>query len=331
MALGDMEKRKVQLTGTSTLTISLPKAWVVRNGVAPRDEVFVIEEPDGSLSLSLRPAAERLRSAEISAEKFAEPSHLARAFLAKYLAGYKTVRILSSGKIPQATRAAIVAQVDRLIGFEITEETANSITAQDFFSHEGLSIEKTLRRAHLIARGMHVDAVDALLKHDAELADAVIARDDEADRLRFLIVRQLSLALNHSALLQAFGITAYDSVIFLRAARCLEDMADQATQIAAHSRSFKGKLPPDVARGIESLSAAALDAHTAAFGALFTKNMDAANSVIAKRAELEAKREALEMALQKKGAPFQIGFIIEAIMRIYAHSTHIAEAVIDRE
>ncbi len=331
MALGDMEKRKVQLTGTSTLTISLPRAWVLRNGVAPRDEVFVTEEPDGSLSLSLRQAAERLRSADINTEKFSDPSHLARAFLAKYLAGYNTVRITSSGKIPQATRAAIVAQVDRLIGFEITEETPGSITAQDFFSHEGLSIEKTLRRAHLIARGMQVDAIESFVKRDPELAEAVIARDDEADRLRFLIIRQLSLALHHSALLQAFGITAYDSVVFLRVARCLEDMADQATQIAAHSRSFKGKVPPDIARGIESLSAAVLDAHTAAFGALFTKNMDAANAVIGRKAELEAKREALERALQRKQVQFQTGLIIEAIMRIYGHSMHIAEAVIDRE
>ncbi len=326
-----MEKRRVQLTGTSTLTVSLPKAWATRNGVVPRDEILVSEEKDGSLSLRLRRTAERPRTAELGIDAFSDDTHLARAFLAKYLAGYDIVRVTSGSRIPQRTRAAVVAQVDRLIGFEITEETPQSIIAQDFFSHEGLSIEKTLRRAHMIARGMHVDAMEAVLKRDTALAAAVIARDDEADRLRFLIIRQLSLALHNSALLQAFGITAYDSVVFLRVARCLEDMADMAVQIATYSGELRAKMPPDVAHGLESLSSAALDAHTAAFSALFSKNTEAANAVIARRAVLEAKREELERALQKRRAPLQTGLIVEALMRIYAHSTHIAEAVIDRE
>jgi hypothetical protein len=60
-----VEKRRVQLTGTSTLTVSLPKAWATRNGVVPRDEILVSEEKDGSLSLRLRKTAERPRTAEL--------------------------------------------------------------------------------------------------------------------------------------------------------------------------------------------------------------------------------------------------------------------------
>lgn len=326
-----MEKRRVQLTGTSTLTISLPKPWAVRNGVVPRDEIFISEERDGSLSLRLRAHEERVRITEIRTDDFTDDAHLTRAFLAKYLAGYNVIHVLAKGKIPPGTRAAVVQQVDRLIGMEVTEETPGAITTQDFFSHEGLSIEKTLRRAHLIARGMHIDAMEAVLKGDRELAAAVMARDDEADRLRFLIIRQLSLALHNSALLQSFGITAYDSVVFLRVARCLEDAADMATQIAGYARVLRGKLPPDVARGLGELSAAALESHTIAFGSLFTKNTDAANAIIGRRPEFEAKRAELEKMLHRKSVPFQTGLIIEALTKIYGHSVHIAEATIDRE
>ncbi|MEM0205160.1 MAG: AbrB/MazE/SpoVT family DNA-binding domain-containing protein, partial [Nitrososphaerota archaeon] len=48
-----IEIRKLQKVGTATLTVSLPKKWVLKKGLKPGDRVTLIENEDGSLRLDV--------------------------------------------------------------------------------------------------------------------------------------------------------------------------------------------------------------------------------------------------------------------------------------
>jgi len=49
---GDIEVRKVQLTGGATYTVSLPKTWVDQMKLKPRDGIRIDWRPSGALRLT---------------------------------------------------------------------------------------------------------------------------------------------------------------------------------------------------------------------------------------------------------------------------------------
>ena len=55
-----MSVRRVQLTGKSTLIVSLPKKWTKKNGLKKGDSLMIKETKDGSLRIT--PSQTELRS-----------------------------------------------------------------------------------------------------------------------------------------------------------------------------------------------------------------------------------------------------------------------------
>jgi phosphate uptake regulator len=52
-----MEVRRIQLTGTSTYIVSLPKKWVEKSKLNKGDPVQIIEQDDSTLTLRPRESA----------------------------------------------------------------------------------------------------------------------------------------------------------------------------------------------------------------------------------------------------------------------------------
>ena len=46
-----MESRKLQKTGGSTLIVSLPKKWIKKNNLKQVQEVRLIKQPDGTMTI----------------------------------------------------------------------------------------------------------------------------------------------------------------------------------------------------------------------------------------------------------------------------------------
>src|SRR2546427_752721 len=81
-----------------------------------------------------------------------------------------------------------------VIGPEVIEETRNSVVIQDLSDTAELSAEKCLRRMHLIVRAMHEDAIEALRTQDEALARDVAQRDQDVDRLYWMVAKQYNVA-----------------------------------------------------------------------------------------------------------------------------------------
>ena len=220
------QKRIVQKTGTSTLIVSLPRTWTERTGVKKGSELFALEQPDGSMVLSTRPDEEKRESFDLSLDDVPSKDELSRKFYSAYIAGFDSIRVHSSSRITPELRKTVLQETKRLIGLEIVDETPNVIVVKDFFSREGLSVEKTLKRMHLITCSLFEDLLEG-----KEL-DAVVERDDEVDRLRFLLLRQLNLALKNPQVLRGLNLTANRCIDYATATLYIERIADHVTAMA---------------------------------------------------------------------------------------------------
>jgi len=190
-----MEGRKLQLTGGSTYVVSLPKHWVVDAGLKAGDTVFLETEPEGSVSIRPRPAEKPQLRRRIFEEKGEERrDHLLRKLIGAYIGGFNYVEIRFRPEMGPFVRRVARDFSRMVIGPEVIEETRNSVVIQDLSDTAELSAEKCLRRMHLIVRAMHEDAIEALRTQDEALARDVAQRDQDVDRLYWMVAKQYNVA-----------------------------------------------------------------------------------------------------------------------------------------
>ena len=72
----------------------------------------------------------------------------------------------------------IIQTVRHLVGLEIIEEDANSITTQFLLESETLNPKKLLERMHGLVKEMYKDAIISLIENDDQLVDVAIERDE---------------------------------------------------------------------------------------------------------------------------------------------------------
>lgn len=311
-------KRTIQKTGASTLTVSLPKGWAEKNGVRKGSELFLIEEPDGSLVLSATAAEQKRESFDLSLSDVSTKEELKRKFYAAYIAGFDSIRVHSASRITPEYRKIVLQETKRLIGMEITEETPTIIIAKDFFSREGLNIEKTMKRMHLITCSLFDDLLEG-----KEL-EAVVERDDEVDRLRFLLLRQLNLALKNPTALRGLGLSANRCVDYASVTMSVELVADKVTTIAKILASDKKVDFKPLKPYLEK----AYSLYSDALKAFFDRDFAVALKVVSSRSSFYSSTDDLNKKLWQKN----IGYapLVEHINSIVDDSVSAAEQAINQ-
>src|SRR3989442_1486704 len=93
----ELETRKVQKLGYSSLGVSLPKDWAASNGIRPGALVSLAIEDDGSLRVRVGPLEEYPVTAEatIDADEWSGPEALTRMITGNYIVGCNTIRLRS--------------------------------------------------------------------------------------------------------------------------------------------------------------------------------------------------------------------------------------------
>jgi len=221
--------------GGGTLLISLPKDWVLKNKLSKGSLLALEEAAGGSLIVYPAVVAER-KPKEIH---LTYPAKYMRGLInqitGSYLLGFDVIRIVSRERIPYEDAQALKKAIRQLVGLEIVEEDARSITAQFLFEPTNLNPEKAFRRMHLITMGMLPDAVQALLQGDTFLKKSVAERDDEVDRLYFLLVRLVRSASIDNRLAAKLKLTTIDCLDYRLSSYLLEAIGDLAEDIAKSS------------------------------------------------------------------------------------------------
>jgi len=215
--------RKIQQTPTGTFFVCLPREWAKTRGLKKGTLVCLDVTRDGKLVVDPEYNAEpptRTTSLIVG-------PNLSREIVGRYLLGYDTIDIEAKDRIDSAARSIVKSTASSLSGLEIFEETSSKISLHSLMQQQpSTSPQKILQRNYAIVAGMIRDAANSFVYGDVELAKNVIARDDESNRLYFLLVRILRTIIQNPRLNEKLGLTPIECLDYRLAASLIEGIGD---------------------------------------------------------------------------------------------------------
>jgi phosphate uptake regulator len=321
--------RKVQHTQSGTFFVCVPKPWARRYGLGRGSIVTVTETSDGKLLIN--PEYNVIPSP--STVSLLPGSFLGREIIGKYLLGFDIIRVESKDHISLEARETIKRAVDRLVGLEIVEEDYSSIVLQCLLEPSGFPPEKILRRGYSIVAGMHRDVINALIDGDVSLAESVEARDDEGNRLYFLLVRILRTIVQNPSLSEGLGISPIECLDYRLAASLVEAIGDECVRVAQKTIELRGmKLAEELRKLFVDSHIACYGAHENGLKAFLTGDIRLAESVRDLKGTVEKAFTNIERVVRAQSFEImlQILAIASFLRQIYEHSVDIADLVVPK-
>ena len=321
------ELRKVQRTPTGTFFVCLPRSWAEEHGLKKGALVALDETSDGKLLVDPKYDVEQVpRIATLTVGPY-----LGREIIGRYLLGFDIIRVEAKERIDFDVRNVVKATVGSLIGLEIVEENYSQIVLQCLLEPSGFPPEKILRRNYAIVAGMTRDVVSSFVDGDLQRAKSVVARDDESNRLYFLLVRILRTILQNPRLSEKLGVPPIECLDYRLAASLVEAIGDASVKIAAKTLELNGVKPSEELRKLfVGLQVLCYEAHEQALKAFIDKDIASAENV----RNMNEKIKALFADIEKvtKGQPVEVMPQILAaasfLRQIYEYSVDLADLVV---
>jgi phosphate uptake regulator len=223
-----LDTRKVLEMGGGTVLISLPKSWAKKNGVVRGSSVCV--EEISARRLMVRPlGGEGEKGAEEKEVRVEYPrenlNSLVNDITGAYLMGSNYIRIDGRRVISREDRGTLKASVTRLVGLEVVDEDAKSMSLQFLPDPAVLDPEKIVKRMASLISGMLRDSSEGV-RDDRALLALVGERDDEVDRLYFLLVRTIRTATIDPEVAERYGLAPIECLDYRVLASYLENLGD---------------------------------------------------------------------------------------------------------
>jgi len=326
-----METRKVQVTGGSTYTVSIPKEWATRNGIDAGSTVAF--HPDGDTLVLTRRTDKGHTEGELDISSLTGDD-LVRAVMTMYVSGFDVIS-LSADRVTTEQRRFIRDATANIVGLEVLEETSDRVVLQDLLDSSELSIHDAITRMRLIATSMLEDAVTALVGNDADFAHDVIERDSDVDRLWSLVSRIFRATLRSPTAAEELGLPRETCFDYHSSARQLERVADHAAKIAQVSLDL-GEVPPEVGSALQDLHREAAAVIEDAMDALLEDDPDDAT-----RLANDARNSVLEIDEYTRGIDEllhglepedtqNLGLVVDSLSRSADYGGNIAETALQK-
>ena len=324
-----MDFRKVQETG-GTFYVSLPRGWAQKNGITKGSLVSIVETKNGRVMVDAK--YELDKSLEVAL--ISPSSYLKREIMGKYLLGFDVIRVEGGTRLPPETSEEVRDTIRGLTGLEIVEEDANRIVLQFLLEPQLFTPDRILRREYLFASGMHKDVLTAFLERNTDLSNAVLKRDDEVDRLYFLIVRLLRTLLSNPRLSEKMDLSMIDCLDYRMIASFIEAIGDDACRIARDVIEYSGvPVGDDVLGYVKQISNRVYSMHEKAMQAVFSRTYELIDAVLKESVEIKSCLGEVEKLLAV-GQPRTTTFVSSvnfSLSRIRDASIDIVDTILPRE
>jgi phosphate uptake regulator len=322
--------RRIQFTGKSTYIVSLPKTWVVRQGLKPGSQV-VVEERGGIVVVKpMDSSIPRSRSLAISIDKKTNIDSAIRMVIAAYIMGYDVIVLKTSDYVNPLIRNTIRELiVNKLPGVEIISEDEKEIRLQVLLNTTSIPIQDILKRLTKVVYSVVQDACMALNASGEVSADEVVKEDDSVDRVYFYAIRALNMAgegdIETGEVYDVKELLTYRSL-----SKLLERIGDHGVNIARNAAIIQSHR--SLMEEVGELCNSALNIYLKATNAFFEFNYSSINEIDQEIRELREKERALlgkyiNILNPKELIPLLS--VLESARRISEYSRDIAELAID--
>ncbi|OPY37039.1 MAG: PhoU domain protein [Methanoregula sp. PtaU1.Bin051] len=328
-----MEIRRIQFTGGSSYVMTLPKEWVDAQKIKKNDPLGIEVQPDGTLLVTTaieQAPVQRVKEFEITGT--IEAAYLFRLLIGAYIAGYTSIVVWSKERFPPFVRLVVRNFTQMTIGQEVIEENENTIMLKDLLNPAEMPFANTIKRMFVIVKAMHEDAITAIVKRDAALAADVSARDNDIDRLHWLIARQTNMILSNTALSKRMEVSPVMAVHYAVISRIIERIGDHAERIADNATGIiTREIDPETIGRIVKASELSLGIFDRSIVSFFNNDMKKAHANIESLRALETLCDKIDSLVIKLETPdaIALGYIIESVRRAGEYSSDISENVIN--
>lgn len=329
-----METRKVQLSGGTTYTVSLPKAWAQEHSIEAGSVLALHPNGDGSILVEAtrdRTTDERTVSIDISG---ASDHAIRQRVLALHAVGFDAVTLQDSTGHDIKRRQLIEDTVQELSGFELLEVTDHRIRLTNLIDAGNVDVRKSVLRLRLVMLAMHRDAVTAVVEGNEELARRVVSRDDEADKLFAMITRHFRRSLSDLQEVEKLDHSRDQLFEFYYAARQFERIADHAEKIATFAVEPGASVSAEFSNELTELgkkTRAVID--DAADAILTDAGIETANGVLSKHKRLTDCIEELDRKLYDHDNPaeaYMLGLLLDSLRRSAEYGVNVASVAIQQ-
>jgi phosphate uptake regulator len=195
-----------------------------------------------------------------------------------------------------------------------------------------MPFNSTIQRMYIIVKNMHEDAIGALKNGNKVLAEDVISRDNDVDRLHWLIARQYNMILRNANLAENMGVTLGMATNYLLISRIMERIGDHAVIIAKNVLNLIGKrIDKKIIDTVVSTGNFALQIFKKSIESFLREDIKASNENIESVKKLAPLYEEINtFTLPQKGImAISVGYIIESIRRTGEYAGDLSEVVIN--
>ena len=329
-----METRKVQLSGGTTYTVSLPKSWAQEHGIDAGSTLSLYPNRDGSLLIE--PEIDRSTetwstTVDISTDS---DSAIRQRIQALHVVGFDSVTLVDKTGHSTDRRALAEDTVADLSGFELLEASDTRTRLTNLIDAENVDVRKSALRLRLVMLGMHRDAVNAVLDDDETLAQRVINRDSEADKLFAMITRHFRRALTNLHEVEKLESDRDELFEYYYVSRQFERIADHAEKIAQFTLDPEISIPSPFDDRIDRLSASSRQVvDSAADVVLADAGIEAAYTALTERDKLTTDLAELDRELYTHDDPaeaYVVGLLLDSIRRTAEYGGNVASIAIQQ-
>jgi phosphate uptake regulator len=329
-----METRKVQLSGGSTYTISLPKAWAEAHGIDTGSVLFLYPRENGTLQVAnSQQSADATWSRTLSVGSLSA-RQVRNRLIALYAIGAEEITVRDRTGLDDATRDAVTDTMAGFTGLEVIRADDTTLTLRNLAGPGNLDIRKSTLRLRLVTLSMYRDAVAALLSSDSDLAETVVERDTEADKLFALLTRHFRRAISSLEEVRQLGYGRQELFEYYYVGRQLERVADHAERIAHLTLEVDADVPDEFRGEVESLAERAEHGVESASEVLVgTADVETVDRVLDRRGSILEDVNQLDRALYDHGDAAEahhVGRLLDSIRRTVAHSDNVARIVLQQ-
>ena len=328
-----LDIRKVQVTGGSSYIITLPKEWAEKLHIRKNDPLGLVSQADGTLLVTKNISDSQVQATkEFDVSNISDPAYLFRLLIGAYIAGFTTIRIEAKHRFNPFVRGVVRDFTQMTIGPEVVEETDSTVILKDLLNPMEMPFDNTMKRMFVIVKNMHIDAIAAIETKNQKLADDVIARDNDVDRLHWLIARQMNVILKNVNLSRKMDLSTSLVVNTYLISRIIERIGDHAVRMAENARKITDEdINDKVLKAIRKASTLSLNIFDKSIVSFFQSDILGSHKNIEAIGELENFCEQINALSMNESTANAIAlhYIAESIRRCGEYAGDISETVIN--
>lgn len=255
MVSSEIEARRVQRFGRSTLMVSLPAEWVKEIGLKPGDTVTITIDEDKSLRIY--PAftkVEKERKMTLRISKYTKSSLIDKCLETAYNLGYDVIVVeVVDGYLEEDQLKTLRGFVKELIGAEIIDHTPSRVTIQIFVDPTKHPISGIISRMTNLIKYMIQYLGHLISERKAHFVDEILELRRELIRFYMLSMRQTFLGQIDRGYARMLEVKSYMLPRYRSIARSLDLIGEAIANIAIYIKNLDPKEFDEVSRKISDL------------------------------------------------------------------------------